>query len=287
MIVQSVTRAKVSIDRLNAVLDSNPTIMDCDEHSRPSQIGTVEYQNVNFNYPNLIGKPVISNFNLKIEKGESLAILGSTGSGKSSLVNLIPRFYDATSGAVLVNGVNVKEYHLQELREKIGIVLQQAELFSGTIKENLLWGDENASEEELVHYAKIAQADDFIRSFTDGYDTVISEKGASLSGGQKQRISIARALLKKPEILIFDDATSALDLATEANLYQALRANLQDTTLIIIAQRVASAKNADKIAIIDNGTLVACDTHDVLFKTCAIYQDIYNSQLRRGEEDEQ
>ncbi|HRT69302.1 MAG TPA: ABC transporter ATP-binding protein [Bacilli bacterium] len=287
MIVQSVTRAKVSIDRLNAVLDSNPTIMDCDEHSRPSQIGTVEYRNVNFNYPNLIGKPVISNFNLKIEKGESLAILGSTGSGKSSLVNLIPRFYDATSGAVLVNGVNVKEYHLQELREKIGIVLQQAELFSGTIKENLLWGDENASEEELVHYAKIAQADDFIRSFTDGYDTVISEKGASLSGGQKQRISIARALLKKPEILIFDDATSALDLATEANLYQALRANLQDTTLIIIAQRVASAKNADKIAIIDNGTLVACDTHDVLFKTCAIYQDIYNSQLRRGEEDEQ
>ncbi|HOR18098.1 MAG TPA: ABC transporter ATP-binding protein [Bacilli bacterium] len=287
MIVQSVTRAKVSIDRLNAVLDSNPTIMDCDEYSRPSQIGTVEYQNVNFNYPNLIGKPVISNFNLKIEKGESLAILGSTGSGKSSLVNLIPRFYDATSGAVLVNGVNVKEYRLQELREKIGIVLQQAELFSGTIKENLLWGDENASEEELVHYAKIAQADDFIRSFTDGYDTVISEKGASLSGGQKQRISIARALLKKPEILIFDDATSALDLATEANLYQALRANLQDTTLIIIAQRVASAKNADKIAIIDNGTLVACDTHDVLFKTCAIYQDIYNSQLRRGEEDEQ
>ncbi|HNZ77921.1 MAG TPA: ABC transporter ATP-binding protein [Bacilli bacterium] len=287
MIVQSVTRAKVSIDRLNAVLDSNPTIMDCDEYSRPSQIGTVEYRNVNFNYPNLIGKPVISNFNLKIEKGESLAILGSTGSGKSSLVNLIPRFYDATSGAVLVNGVNVKEYHLQELREKIGIVLQQAELFSGTIKENLLWGDENASEEELVHYAKIAQADDFIRSFTDGYDTVISEKGASLSGGQKQRISIARALLKKPEILIFDDATSALDLATEANLYQALRANLQDTTLIIIAQRVASAKNADKIAIIDNGTLVACDTHDVLFKTCAIYQDIYNSQLRRGEEDEQ
>ena len=287
MIVQSVTRIKVSIDRLNAVLDSNPTIMDCDEYSRPSQIGTVEYQNVNFNYPNLIGKPVISNFNLKIEKGESLAILGSTGSGKSSLVNLIPRFYDATSGAVLVNGVNVKEYRLQELREKIGIVLQQAELFSGTIKENLLWGDENASEEELVHYAKIAQADDFIRSFTDGYDTVISEKGASLSGGQKQRISIARALLKKPEILIFDDATSALDLATEANLYQALRANLQDTTLIIIAQRVASAKNADKIAIIDNGTLVACDTHDVLFKTCAIYQDIYNSQLRRGEEDEQ
>jgi ATP-binding cassette subfamily B multidrug efflux pump len=287
MIVQSVTRAKVSIDRLNAVLDSNPTIMDCDEYSRPSQIGTVEYQNVNFNYPNLIGKPVISNFNLKIEKGESLAILGSTGSGKSSLVNLIPRFYDATSGAVLVNGVNVKEYRLQELREKIGIVLQQAELFSRTIKENLLWGDENASEEELVHYAKIAQADDFIRSFTDGYDTVISEKGASLSGGQKQRISIARALLKKPEILIFDDATSALDLATEANLYQALRANLQDTTLIIIAQRVASAKNADKIAIIDNGTLVACDTHDVLFKTCAIYQDIYNSQLRRGEEDEQ
>ena len=287
MIVQSVTRAKVSIDRLNAVLDSNPTIMDCDEHSRPSQIGTVEYRNVNFNYPNLIGKPVISNFNLKIEKGESLAILGSTGSGKSSLVNLIPRFYDATSGAVLVNGVNVKEYRLQELREKIGIVLQQAELFSGTIKENLLWGDENASEEELVHYAKIAQADDFIRSFTDGYDTVISEKGASLSGGQKQRISIARALLKKPEILIFDDATSALDLATEANLYKALRANLQDTTLIIIAQRVASAKNADKIAIIDNGTLVACDTHDVLFKTCAIYQDIYNSQLRRGEEDEQ
>lgn len=289
MIVQSVTRAKVSIDRLNAVLDSDPIVMDCvscDERPMSSQVGTIEYRNVNFNYPNLIGKPVISNFNLKIEKGESLAILGSTGSGKSSLVNLIPRFYDTTSGTVLVNGVDVKEYHLQELRGKISIVLQQAELFSGTIKENLLWGNESANEEELVKYAKIAQADDFIRSFTDGYDTTISEKGSSLSGGQKQRLSIARALLKKPEILIFDDATSALDLATEANLYKALRANLQDTTLIIIAQRVASAKNANKIAIIDNGTLVACDTHDVLIQTCSIYQDIYHSQLNRGEEDE-
>lgn len=289
MIIQSVTRAKVSVDRLNAVLDSEPIITaQVAYHENPEslQSGTIEYRNVNFNYPNLIGKPVISNFNLKIKKGESLAILGSTGSGKSSLVNLIPRFYDTTSGAVLVDGLDVKEYNLQALREKIGIVLQQAELFTGTIKANLLWGNETASDEELTKYAVIAQADEFIRSFTEGYHTMISEKGSSLSGGQKQRLSIARALLKKPEILIFDDATSALDLATEANLYRALRANLKDTTLIIIAQRVASAKNADKIAIIDNGNLVACDTHDVLIQTCAVYQDIYNSQLKRGEEDE-
>ena len=289
MIVQSVTRAKVSIDRLNAVLDSDPIVtanISYEESPVATQVGTIEYQKVNFNYPNLIGKPVISNFNLKINKGESLAILGSTGSGKSSLVNLIPRFYDTTEGRVLVNGIDVKKYNLQALREKIGIVLQQAELFSGTIKDNLLWGNETASDDELIKIAKIAQADDFIHSFTEGYNTIIGEKGSSLSGGQKQRLSIARALLKNPEILIFDDATSALDLTTEANLYKALRANLKDTTLIIIAQRVASAKNADKIAIIDNGNLVACDTHDALIKTCEVYQDIYNSQLKRGEEDE-
>lgn len=290
MIIQSATRAKVSADRLNAVLDSAPAVasdIEYDDSPDSSLVGTVEYRQVSFNYPTLIGKPVISKFSLKIAKGESLAILGATGSGKSSLVNLIPRFYDTTEGVVLVDGIDVKEYNLQALREKIGIVLQQAELFTGTIKDNLLWGNEEASEEELVKYAKIAQADEFIRSFTDGYDTVLSEKGSSLSGGQKQRLSIARALLKKPEILIFDDATSALDLATEAKLYQALRTNLEDTTLIIIAQRVASAKNADKIAIIDDGLLIACDTHPVLIKTCAIYQDIYNSQLKRGDENEQ
>lgn len=287
MITNSITRAKVCIKRIQEVLDSYPAISSNEGRvEENSKKGTVEFKNVSFSYPSLSGKPVISNFNLKINPGETVAILGATGSGKSSLVNLIPRFYDVTDGEVLVNGVNVKEYNLLDLRNKVSMILQKTELFSGTIEENIRWGKEDATLDEIKEVAKIAQADSFIEGFKEGYNSQVGERGANLSGGQKQRISIARGIIKKPEILVFDDSTSALDLATEANLHKALKEALKDTTTIIIAQRVASAKNADRIAVIDNGCLVAYDTHEVLIKECEIYQDIYNSQLKRGDEDE-
>jgi len=286
MITNSITRAKVCIKRIEEVLYSYPVIASGNNDGEELLKGTIEFKNVSFSYPNSSGRPVISNLNLKINQGEVLAILGATGSGKSSLVNLIPRFYDVTEGEVLVNGINVKEYDLETLRNKISMVLQKTELFSGSIEENIKWGKDDATFKEVESVAKIAQADDFIKGFKDGYNSFVGERGANLSGGQKQRISIARGIIRNPEIIVFDDSTSALDLATEARLHQALNNSLSTTTKIIIAQRVASAKNADRIAVLDNGKLVACDTHDVLIKECAIYQDIYNSQLKRGENDE-
>lgn len=286
MITNSITRAKVCIKRIEEVLYSYPVIASGNNDGEELLKGTIEFKNVSFSYPNSSGRPVISNINLKINQGEVLAILGATGSGKSSLVNLIPRFYDVTEGEVLVNGINVKEYDLETLRNKISMVLQKTELFSGSIEENIKWGKDDATFEEVESVAKIAQADDFIKGFKDGYNSFVGERGANLSGGQKQRISIARGIIRNPEIIVFDDSTSALDLATEARLHQALNNSLSTTTKIIIAQRVASAKNADRIAVLDNGKLVACDTHDVLIKECAIYQDIFNSQLKRGENDE-
>ena len=286
MITNSITRAKVCIKRIEEVLYSYPVIASGNNDGEELLKGTIEFKNVSFSYPNSSGRPVISNLNLKINQGEVLAILGATGSGKSSLVNLIPRFYDVTEGEVLVNGINVKEYDLETLRNKISMVLQKTELFSGSIEENIKWGKDDATFEEVESVAKIAQADDFIKGFKDGYNSFVGERGANLSGGQKQRISIARGIIRNPEIIVFDDSTSALDLATEARLHQALNNSLSTTTKIIIAQRVASAKNADRIAVLDNGKLVACDTHDVLIKECAIYQAIFNSQLKRGENDE-
>ena len=275
MIFQSITRAKVCAKRIEEVLNSSPVITsnvsrNSDYNIKEKDKGTIEFKNVDFSYPSLSGKPVISNLNLKINKGEVIAILGATGSGKSSIVNLIPRFYDVTNGKVLVDGINVKDYNLFDLREKISMILQKTELFSGTIEENIKWGKEDASLEEVQEVAKIAQADDFINSFKEGYNSQVGERGNNLSGGQKQRISIARGIIKKPEFLIFDDATSALDLATEAKLHKALKENLDDVTTIIIAQRVASAKNADRIAVIDNGCLVDFDTHENLMKNCDI-----------------
>ena len=283
MIFQFVTRAKISAKRINEVLDSKPVVNSGAGDFECQESGTIEFKNVSFSYPNYSSKPVISDLSLKINKGERIAILGATGSGKTSLVNLIPRFYDVTSGSVLVDGVDVKEYKLEDLRNKVCTILQRTELFSGTITENVRWGKTDATTSEIEEACKIAQANEFILANPEGYDKVIERGGVNVSGGQKQRIAIARALVKKPEILIFDDSTSALDLKTEANLHQALRENLSDTTVIIIAQRVASAKNCDRIAIIDDGRLVACDTHDVLINTSPIYQDIYNSQLNRGE----
>lgn len=285
MMFQQVSRSAASMKRVNEVLSTNPIISDGNKSADSDNSGTVEFRNVGFSYPGSSGKPVLSGIDLKAEKGQMIAILGSTGCGKTSLVNLVPRFYDATKGDVLVDGVNVKDYDVDTLRSKIGVVLQKSELFSGTVAENIRWGCETATDEEVKTAAGIAQAEEFIDGFNDGYDTMISEKGASLSGGQKQRMAIARAIIKKPEILIFDDSTSALDLSTEAKLHKALRENLSGVTVIMIAQRIASVMRADKIAVLENGSICAFGTHKELMESSSVYRDIYYSQMKQGEEE--
>ncbi len=285
MMFQQVSRSAASMKRVNEVLSTNPVISDGHKSADSDNSGTVEFRNVGFSYPGSSGKPVLSGIDLKVGKGQMIAILGSTGCGKTSLVNLVPRFYDATKGDVLVDGVNVKDYDVDTLRSKIGVVLQKSELFSGTVAENIRWGCETATDEEVKTAAKIAQAEEFIDGFNDGYDTMISEKGASLSGGQKQRMAIARAIIKKPEILIFDDSTSALDLSTEAKLHKALRENLSGVTVIMIAQRIASVMRADKIAVLENGSICAFGTHKELMESSSVYRDIYYSQMKQGEEE--
>ena len=285
MMFQQVSRSAASMKRVNEVLSTNPVISDGHKSADSDNSGTVEFRNVGFSYPGSSGKPVLSGIDLKVGKGQMIAILGSTGCGKTSLVNLVPRFYDATDGDVLVDGVNVKDYDVDTLRSKIGVVLQKSELFSGTVAENIRWGCETATDEEVKTAAKIAQAEEFIDGFNDGYDTMISEKGASLSGGQKQRMAIARAIIKKPEILIFDDSTSALDLSTEAKLHKALRENLSGVTVIMIAQRIASVMRADKIAVLENGSICAFGTHKELMESSSVSRDIYYSQMKQGEEE--
>lgn len=285
MMFQQVSRSAASMKRVNEVLSTNPVISDGHKSADSDNSGTIEFRNVGFSYPGSSGKPVLSGIDLKVGKGQMIAILGSTGCGKTSLVNLVPRFYDATKGDVLVDGVNVKDYDVDTLRSKIGVVLQKSELFSGTVAENIRWGCETATDEEVKTAAKIAQAEEFIDGFNDGYDTMISEKGASLSGGQKQRMAIARAIIKKPEILIFDDSTSALDLSTEAKLHKALRENLSGVTVIMIAQRIASVMRADKIAVLENGSICAFGTHKELMESSSVYRDIYYSQMKQGEEE--
>ena len=285
MMFQQVSRSAASMKRVNEVLSTNPVISDGHKSADSDNSGTVEFRNVGFSYPGSSGKPVLSGIDLKVGKGQMIAILGSTGCGKTSLVNLVPRFYDATNGDVLVDGVNVKDYDVDTLRSKIGVVLQKSELFSGTVAENIRWGCETATDEEVKTAARIAQAEEFIDGFNDGYDTMISEKGASLSGGQKQRMAIARAIIKKPEILIFDDSTSALDLSTEAKLHKALRENLSGVTVIMIAQRIASVMRADKIAVLENGSICAFGTHKELMESSSVYRDIYYSQMKQGEEE--
>lgn len=285
MMFQQVSRSAASMKRVNEVLSTKPVISDGNKSAESDNSGTVEFRNVGFSYPGSSGKPVLSGIDLKVGKGQMIAILGSTGCGKTSLVNLVPRFYDATNGDVLVDGVNVKDYDVDTLRSKIGVVLQKSELFSGTVAENIRWGCETATDEEVKTAAKIAQAEEFIDGFNDGYDTMISEKGASLSGGQKQRMAIARAIIKKPEILIFDDSTSALDLSTEAKLHKALRENLSGVTVIMIAQRIASVMRADKIAVLENGSICAFGTHKELMESSSVYRDIYYSQMKQGEEE--
>lgn len=280
MMFQTLAKASASANRLREVLETDPVIKSGSVSLADKTGGTVSFKNVSFSYPETKGRPVISELTLDIKSGESVAILGATGSGKSSLVNLIPRFYDCTAGEVLVDGVNVKDCKLDELRKKVGIVLQKSELFSGTVEDNIKWGDKNATHEEVISAAQAAQADEFIQKIPAGYEGIIAEKGASLSGGQKQRHSISRAVLKKPEILILDDSTSALDLGTEAKLRAEIDRKMNGTTLIIIAQRIQSVKSCDRIAVLDHGKLCACDTHENLLKTCEVYQDIYASQVK-------
>ena len=283
MLFNSISRAMASIKRVGEVLDADPVIISGDRDGEDSNIA-VSIKKVAFRYPSATGRPVLDGINIDIKKGETFAIIGATGSGKTSLVNLIPRFYDATEGEVLVDGTPVKEYDLSVLRSKISYVTQKSELFSGTVAGNIRWGKDDATDDEVKEAAQIAQAEEFISGFSEGYNDYIAEKGASLSGGQKQRMSIARALVRKPEILILDDSTSALDLATEAKLREALRKRLGDTTVIMIAQRIASVRDADRIAVIENGTIKDCGSHEELMQSSAAYRDIYNSQTKEAQE---
>ena len=285
MLFTSVSRAMASAKRVNEVLEAEPVIVSGDKSGEADEIA-VSFCNVSFRYPSATGRPVLHDINIEIKKGETFAIIGATGSGKTSLVNMIPRFYDATEGEVYVNGIPVKEYDLSTLRSRISYVMQKSELFSGTVAENIRWGKPDASDEEVRAAARIAQAEEFIEGFANKYEDYIAEKGASLSGGQKQRMSIARAIVRRPEMIILDDATSALDLATEARLRKALREELKDTTVVMIAQRIASVKDADRIAVIENGTIKDCGSHDELMRTSETYRDIYNSQMKGADEKE-
>lgn len=283
MLFQNISRGIASWKRVKEVLHSQPELKDGAFNGKTEKHGEIEFRDVSFSYPGS-SQMVLEHVNLTVHQGETLAIMGATGCGKSSLVNLIPRFYDASSGAVLVDGVDVREYRQKELRKKISIVLQKSELFSTTIQENIAWGAPDAAIQAIQAAAVTAQADDFIRGTPDGYDTIVAERGMSLSGGQKQRISIARAVLKPAEILIFDDSTSALDLKTEANFYAALQKANPQSTKILIAQRIASVRRADRIVVLENGRIAACGSHEELLKSCGAYQDIYHSQIGEGEE---
>lgn len=278
MLFQNISRGLASWKRVKEVLHSQPELVEGTFDGNTKQQGEIKFQDVSFSYPGT-SQNVLSHISLTIHKGETVAIMGATGCGKSTLVNLIPRFYDVTDGSILVDGIDVREYRHEALRKKVAITLQKSELFSSSIRKNIEWGYPGADDEAVKSAALTAQADDFISSTQDGYDTAVAERGMSLSGGQKQRLSIARAILKPAEIIIFDDSTSALDLKTEADLYQALQSAKPDSTKIIIAQRIASVRRANRIVVLENGSISACGTHEELMKSCPIYQDIYHSQI--------
>lgn len=281
MLFQNISKGIASWKRVKEVLKSVPELADGSFDGATQVQGEVKFRDVSFAYPGS-GQNVLSHIDLTIRKGETVAVMGATGCGKTSLVNLIPRFYDTSAGTVLVDGVDVKEYRQEALREKIAVAMQKSELFSTTVGENIAWGLPKADESSLKSAATIAQADGFVSSMAEGYKTLVAERGMSLSGGQKQRISIARAVVKPAEIFIFDDSTSALDLKTEADLYQALKRSRPDSTKIIIAQRIASVRTADRIVVLENGSIAASGTHEELMESCQAYQDIYHSQI--GEE---
>lgn len=274
------SRAKASADRISEVLETKVDVTDApDASSEPIRTGSIVFENVSFSYGVAGSEPVLKNISFVINPGETVAILGGTGSGKTSLVNLITRLYDVTGGRVLVDGRDVRSIKLNTLRQSISYVLQESILFSGTIKDNIRWGRKDASDEEIMEAAKAAQAHDFIIGFKEGYDTVVGQHGVNLSGGQKQRLAIARALVKKPVILILDDSTSSVDMRTELKIQMALKEVMKDTTCIIIAQRISSVLDADRILILENGELVGEGTHEVLLQANAVYREIYQSQL--------
>lgn len=283
MVLMVFSRAKVSGDRIIEVLETEIDIVNPKNPvKKPISNGKIEFRNVTFKYESGSGEPVLESINFIAEAGQTVAILGETGSGKSTLVSLIPRLYDVSEGEILIDGTNIKKMDLSELRSQVSVVLQEAILFSGTIRDNLLWGKKEATEEEIVCSAKNAQAHDFIMDLPEKYETELGQKGVNLSGGQKQRISIARALIKKPQILIFDDSTSAVDMLTEKKIQKALSTELKNSTKIIIAQRISSVLNADKILVLGNGTIVAEGTHDELLENSKDYQEIYYSQAGKG-----
>lgn len=284
MILVMCTMSKASAQRIVEILDEKPDLNNKKNPIEEVKNGDIEFKNVGFSYVGKKNKEVLKNINLKIKSGETVGIIGGTGDGKSSLINLIPRLYDVSEGKVLVGGVNVKDYDLKALRDQVANVLQKNVLFSGTIKENIRWGDENASDEEVKRVCKLAQADEFIQGFDKKYDTYIEQGGTNVSGGQKQRLCIARALLKKPKILILDDSTSAVDTKTDSLIRKAFREEIPNTTKIIIAQRISSVQDADKIVVMDNGKIDAIGTHEELLKNNRIYKEVYESQTKGVEE---
>ena len=284
MSVVMMSMAKTSGDRIMEVLDEEVDLKNKENPIKEVKDGSIEFKHVDFGYSNDENKLVLTDINLSIPSGATVGIIGGTGSSKTSLVNLIPRLYDATSGSVSVGGVDVRDYDLDTLRGEVSVVLQKNVLFSGTIKENLRWGNENASDEELVRVCKLARADGFINEFPDKYDTYIEQGGTNVSGGQKQRLCIARALLKKPKVLILDDSTSAVDTATDAQIRKAFREEIPGTTKIIIAQRISSVQDADMIVVMNDGKIADVGTHDRLVKSSEIYREVYTSQVKGSEE---
>ena len=278
---QTASRGIASGRRVNEVLNCEPAIKNGSYTDNPAVHGKIEFRNVSFAYPGMGDEKILDNINIVINSGETVGILGQTGCGKTSFVNLIPRFYDVTEGSVLVDDIDVREYNLKNLRKRISTALQKSEIFQSSIRDNIAWGNPDATEEQIKNAADIAQATELISRTMEGFDTLVTQQGTSLSGGQKQRVAISRTILKDAEILIFDDSTSALDLKTEADLYSMLKDKYPETTKIIIAQRIASVKDADRIIVLDNGKISAVGTHEELLNTSEIYKDIYNSQLNR------
>ncbi len=286
MIFVFITMSRASAERIVEVLEEESDLYNSENAITEVKSGDIDFEHVCFTYKKGSDKNVLDDVNLHIKSGSMVGLLGGTGSSKSSLVQLIPRLYDVTSGSVKVGGVDVRDYDIESLRSKVAMVLQKNVLFSGSIKDNLRWGDENATEEELIHACKVACAHDFIMEFEDGYDTYIEQGGANVSGGQKQRLCIARALLKKPKVLILDDSTSAVDMKTDAMIRKAFREELPDTTKIIIAQRIASVQEADIIIVLDDGKIDDIGTHEELMRTSKIYREVYESQNKGGESDD-